>query len=116
MLATEPNSPLERPTIKVMVVYAPDAAPVWISSVVVATGSTVEHAIEQSQFTEFFPGIDWGIQGVGIFGQRCEPQTVLFDGDRVEIYRALVFDPKESRRRRAAHRKKRLIKGERPHG
>lgn len=45
-----------------------------------------------------------GLQGelaLGIFGQPCEPDTPLAEGDRVEVYRPLVFDPKESRRRRA---------------
>lgn len=39
---------------------------------------------------------------VGVFGRRCTPDTPLRDGDRVEIYRPLSFDPMESRRRRAA--------------
>lgn len=38
----------------------------------------------------------------GIYGRRCERDTPLADGDRVEIYRPLHFDPMESRRRRAA--------------
>ncbi|HEX6832511.1 MAG TPA: RnfH family protein [Rudaea sp.] len=38
---------------------------------------------------------------LGIFSRPVEPQTVLRDGDRVEIYRPLKADPKESRRRRA---------------
>jgi len=106
MLATDPHSPGDLRTIEVMVVYAPDGASVWMRTVTVASGSTVQQAIEQSQFAEVFSTIDWRNQGVGIFGQRCEPEAMLHDGDRVEIYRALVFDPKESRRRRAAHRKK----------
>ena len=39
-----------------------------------------------------------------MFGQACEFDRVLADQDRVEVYRALVFDPMESRRRRAVHR------------
>ena len=38
----------------------------------------------------------------GIFGKLAGPETVLKDGDRVEIYRPLALDPKEARRRRAA--------------
>jgi uncharacterized protein len=41
---------------------------------------------------------------IGIFGQRCTPETMLRDGDRIEVYRALDLDPKEARRRRAALR------------
>lgn len=44
---------------------------------------------------------------LGIFGRACESDTSLNHGDRVEIYRELSYDPKESRRRRAAHRSQR---------
>jgi putative ubiquitin-RnfH superfamily antitoxin RatB of RatAB toxin-antitoxin module len=47
---------------------------------------------------------------VGIFGRAAEPQARLADGDRVEIYRGLSFDPKESRRRRAEHRRARTAR------
>ncbi len=38
----------------------------------------------------------------GIFGRRCEPEQRLRDGDRIELYRPLIADPKEARRERAA--------------
>jgi len=50
-----------------------------------------------------------GIEGdaaVGVFGQRVPPDTPLADGDRVEIYRPLLLDPKERRRQRARKRGK----------
>ena len=43
---------------------------------------------------------------VGIFGKKKTPDSVLRDGDRVELYRPLLADPKESRRRRASARPK----------
>ena len=42
---------------------------------------------------------------MGVFGRAVRPDTALNDGDRLEIYRGLTFDPKESRRRRAEHRR-----------
>jgi putative ubiquitin-RnfH superfamily antitoxin RatB of RatAB toxin-antitoxin module len=39
-----------------------------------------------------------------VYGERCDARRVLREDDRVELYRPLVFDPLESRRRRAAHR------------
>lgn len=45
---------------------------------------------------------DLAAHPVGIFGKKKAPDTVLRDGDRVEIYRPLLADPKESRRRRAS--------------
>jgi putative ubiquitin-RnfH superfamily antitoxin RatB of RatAB toxin-antitoxin module len=41
---------------------------------------------------------------VGVFGKRVDLDTVLADGDRVEIYRPLALDPKERRRQRARKR------------
>jgi hypothetical protein len=49
---------------------------------------------------------------VGIFGQRCPPATRLRDGDRIELYRPLLADPKDARRTRVTAQrtaKRRLI-------
>ena len=43
---------------------------------------------------------------VGIFGQRCALSRVLQEGDRIELYRPLIVEPKAARRRRAIHREK----------
>jgi putative ubiquitin-RnfH superfamily antitoxin RatB of RatAB toxin-antitoxin module len=51
-------------------------------------------------------GIDAGANAVGVFGKRVRPDTPLADGDRVEIYRPLLLDPKERRRQRARKRGK----------
>lgn len=69
--------------------------------------STLRQAINQSGLLDQCPDIDLDINQVGIFGQLCELNTVLNDGDRVEIYRPLAIDPKEARRRRAAVRRNR---------
>lgn len=63
------------------------------------SGSTVGDAIAAAQLDEDSVGID--LQRVGVFGRRVPPEHRLRDGDRVEIYRALMVDPKEARRRRA---------------
>ena len=42
---------------------------------------------------------------IGIFGRKAPPEQVLREGDRVEIYRPLIADPKEARRRRAEQKK-----------
>lgn len=64
-------------------------------------GSTVEQAIRASGLLERHPEIDVATNKVGIFGKQCQPDTVLRDHDRVEVYRPLRADPKEVRRRRA---------------
>jgi putative ubiquitin-RnfH superfamily antitoxin RatB of RatAB toxin-antitoxin module len=68
----------------------------------VAPGTTVGQAIEQSGVLASFPDINLVTQPVGIYGKKKTLETALRDRDRVEIYRPLVADPKDSRRKRAA--------------
>ena len=68
----------------------------------VAPGTTVGQAIEQSGVLATFPDINLVTQPVGIYGKKKTLETVLRERDRVEIYRPLVADPKDSRRKRAA--------------
>jgi len=65
-------------------------------------GATAEAAIRQSGILERFPEIDLAQNTVGIFGKACKLDHPLRPGDRVEIYRPLLADPKESRRKRAS--------------
>jgi len=62
---------------------------------------TVKDAIEKSGILMQFPEIDLGVNSVGIFGKKVSLETTLSEGDRVEIYRPLIIDPKEARRLRA---------------
>ncbi|BCL75285.1 UPF0125 protein [Jeongeupia sp. HS-3] len=68
-------------------------------------GTTAEQAIQQSGILSDFPEIDLAANKVGIFGKAIKLDTVLRDKDRVEIYRPLIADPKEVRRRRVAEGK-----------
>ena len=79
-----------------------------IRAVNVDAGTTIGAAIVQSGIMMDFPELDSQLEDakVGIFGKAAAMTTVLSDGDRVEIYRALIADPKEVRRRRAAEGKK----------
>ena len=67
----------------------------------VESGTTVGEAVKQSGILQQLPEIDLGLNKVGIFGKLVRTDTLLRDRDRVEIYRALIADPKEARRRRA---------------
>lgn len=96
-------------TIAVQVVYAlPDH--VWRRDLTLPADATIAHALDASGFWTHHPELVPDALPVGIFGQVCEPQQRLQDGERIEIYRSLVFDPMESRRRRAVHRKAFMIK------
>ena len=66
----------------------------------VKRGTTIGEAIKQSGILEQYPEIDLGTNKVGIFGKIARTDSPLRDRDRVEIYRALIADPKEARRRR----------------
>lgn len=68
----------------------------------VAPGTTAEQAIHASGILGQFPDIDLENSKVGIFGKPCKLTDTLHNGDRVEIYRPLIADPKEIRRQRAA--------------
>jgi putative ubiquitin-RnfH superfamily antitoxin RatB of RatAB toxin-antitoxin module len=64
-------------------------------------GMNARSAIEASGILVNFPDIDLANNAVGIFSKPCKLDTPLRVGDRVEIYRPLIADPKEVRRQRA---------------
>lgn len=75
-------------------------------SVTVRQGATLRDAIEQSGILDSHPEIDLSSSKVGVFGKLAKLDAALREGDRVEIYRPLIADPKEVRKRRAAQGKK----------
>ena len=68
----------------------------------VEEGTTALEAARRSGITARFEGINLENAKLGIFGKAVSPQQVLRVGDRVEIYRPLIADPKEVRKARAA--------------
>ncbi len=92
-------------SINVEVAYALPEKQI-IRAVNVDAGTTIGAAIVQSGIMMDFPELELEDAKVGIFGKVAAMTTVLSDGDRVEIYRPLIADPKEVRRKRAAEGKK----------
>jgi putative ubiquitin-RnfH superfamily antitoxin RatB of RatAB toxin-antitoxin module len=88
------------PAIRVEVVYALREEQVLVA-LEVEEGTTARQAVEESGILQRFPEMDLDSTSVGIFGRVTAFDTPLHDGDRVEIYRALLADPKEARRARA---------------
>ena len=70
-------------------------------SLEVLEGTRVETAIEKSGILNLYPEIDLQINKIGIWSKNCKLNQVLKAGDRIEIYRPLIADPKEVRKRRA---------------
>lgn len=67
----------------------------------VDAGTTALDAVKTSGILDKYPEIDIATTKMGIFGKLIKPDTVLREKDRVEIYRPLIADPKEVRRKRA---------------
>ncbi|MFC0669181.1 RnfH family protein [Azotobacter chroococcum] len=94
---------MDRQSIAVEVVYAL-ADRQKLVGLSVPRGTTVREAALRSGLDRDFPGLDLANSPLGIFGKvvaRPE-ERVLEEGERVEIYRPLIADPKEVRRQRAA--------------
>ncbi len=75
------------------IAYALQKRQVWLT-VDMHEGATVREAIDRSGILQQFPEIDLEYQKVGIFGKVVALDSTLEDGDRVEIYRPLIADPK----------------------
>jgi uncharacterized protein len=86
--------------IYVELVYALPAEQILLKSEV-PKGTTIAEAIRLSGILDKFPGIDLEKGKFGIFGKLSKVDTVLREKDRIEIYRPLIADPKEVRRKRA---------------
>jgi uncharacterized protein len=97
--------------ITIEIAYAKPLEQVLLS-LQVAPETTIKQALEQSTILERFPEINLDKENkVGIFGKVVALNQALRNGDRIEIYRPLIADPKEVRKQRAAEGKK-LKKGD----
>src|SRR3990167_5731745 len=90
--------------IKVEVVYA-DPHVQRCLLITLENNCTVEAVIQASGILNIFSHIDLTKQQVGIFGKLCQLNNIVKNGDRVEIYRPLIINPKEARRVKAMKNK-----------
>jgi putative ubiquitin-RnfH superfamily antitoxin RatB of RatAB toxin-antitoxin module len=90
--------------LKIEVVYALRDEQ-WLTALEVEEGASVREAIERSGILRRYPEIELIPGRVGVFGKEVDLASRLRDGDRVEIYRPLEADPKETRRRRVKRRR-----------
>jgi putative ubiquitin-RnfH superfamily antitoxin RatB of RatAB toxin-antitoxin module len=68
----------------------------------VEAGSLAREAVRSCGIDQHFPEIDLEVCDIGVYGKAVADDYQLNDGDRIEIYRPLIADPKEVRRQRAA--------------
>ena len=102
MAKDNPSSPA---TVRVEVAYAQPDRQVIIP-VDLPEGATLEQAIIQARIQEQFPEIALQTAKVGVFGKLSKPSAIARAGDRIEVYRPLLADPKEVRKKRAAEGKR----------
>jgi putative ubiquitin-RnfH superfamily antitoxin RatB of RatAB toxin-antitoxin module len=76
----------------------------WLWTVDLPDAATVADVLVQARVLAGEAEVPWDAE-TGIFGEPCARDHIPRDGDRIEIYRSLSLDPKESRRARAAARK-----------
>lgn len=72
-----------------------------VIAIEVPEGSTIEMAIQQSGILMLFPEIDLTKQKLGVFSKPRHLLDIVKEGDRIEIYRPLIIEPKEARRKKA---------------
>ena len=89
--------------IAVTVAYAAPGTEALVV-VTLSAGATVNDAVAQSGIVATF-ALDPALLEIAIFGQRAKGETPLEEGDRIELTRPLVADPKRARRKRAADRR-----------
>jgi putative ubiquitin-RnfH superfamily antitoxin RatB of RatAB toxin-antitoxin module len=68
--------------------------------------ATALDALRASGLLQRFPELSLSEPAIGIFGRRVPPGTPLKDGDRVEVYRPLMLDPKEARRAKVSAKRR----------
>lgn len=95
---------MHEPQITIEVAFAKPGEQ-FLEQIHVPADTTIELAIHQSGVLERFPEIDLSSNKVGVFGKAATLKSTLHDGDRIEIYRPLIADPKEARKKRAAEGK-----------
>lgn len=88
--------------LQVEVAFSPQAGQVWRWALTLPDGSRVQDALAASGLSAAFPSLDLALHTVGVWGRRRAADAPLRDGDRVEVYRTLLVDPKEARRQRQA--------------
>lgn len=92
-------------TVRVQVCFAePDS--VFLQALELNPGSTVEQAIRASELLRQKPSLDLRSARAGVYGKLRELDSMVRDGDRIEVYRPLLADPKDARRRRVVKQRR----------
>jgi putative ubiquitin-RnfH superfamily antitoxin RatB of RatAB toxin-antitoxin module len=85
---------------RVTVLYSPAPRQVLEWAMELPEGASVRDAVLASGWSQAHPATEVDAMDIGIWGRRCPASQALREGDRVEIYRGLLVDPKVARRER----------------
>ncbi len=97
-METADNETESSRALRITLAYASDTGEAREIDLTLAGGATLDEALQASGLRTFVIEDSAGM--TGIWGRRCGLQTVLADGDRVELYQPLLVDPKVARRER----------------
>lgn len=100
-VGASPNEGIRQLRAQVCYALPSDA---FLVTVVLPAGATLLQAVRASGLLQRHPEIDLAQHKLGVFGKAKASDTLVRDGDRIEVYRPLQADPKEIRRRRARHK------------
>ncbi|MDZ7855561.1 RnfH family protein [Sphaerotilus sp.] len=103
-------------TVRVEVAYSPAPRQVDLQCFVLPAGTTAAQAVIAAGLPARHPGFDLARVTVAVWGRAVPPSAVLRDGDRLELCRPLIVDPKEARRlryRAQGERGRRRVSGSR---
>uniref|UniRef100_UPI003F876CFD RnfH family protein n=1 Tax=Cupriavidus ulmosensis TaxID=3065913 RepID=UPI003F876CFD len=104
-MVDEAGIPGTAPAVRISVCYArPGDA--FLKELEVPPGTTIVAAIAASGLLQACPEVDPATMRVGIFSKLKTPDTLVRAGDRIEVYRPLVADPKSARNRRVQKTRK----------
>ena len=91
--------------ISLLVVWAPSAGSEEVARLQVAPGTTVEQAVACSALVRQVAALGGVVVKYGVWGRLAAAESLVHDGDRIELYRPLKVDPKLARSRRAQKQK-----------
>jgi uncharacterized protein len=89
--------------IEVEIAYA-ELTSQYTAQLRVPVGTSLRGVIERARLGERFPALDLAQVRVGVFGELRDLDSLVHDGERVEVYRPLKIDPKAARRMRGARK------------
>ncbi|MGJ7578834.1 RnfH family protein [Variovorax sp. RHLX14] len=87
-------------SVEVTLVYSPAPREMFEQVLVLGSGATAKDAVAASRIRVEYPGLDWQAMTPGIWGNASDWDRLLLGGERIELCRPLLVDPKVARRER----------------